>query len=119
MTGERVDGNDVVAVRAAAERLVGEIRAGGGPRFLWAKTYRFSGHVSIDPGGYRRAGELEQAQMRDPLAVARALLPGADADAIDAEVTGRVEAARDRARALPLPPREAAFADVQTIGAPL
>ncbi len=51
--GERVDGNDVVAVREAALRLLGAIRSGGGPRFLWCRTYRFSGHVSVDPAGYR------------------------------------------------------------------
>ncbi|WP_239509994.1 thiamine pyrophosphate-dependent enzyme, partial [Serratia marcescens] len=35
-----VDGNDVLAVEAAAADLVAAIRAGGGPRFLHAHTYR-------------------------------------------------------------------------------
>ena len=121
--GERVDGNDVLAVRAAAARLAAEARGGGGPRFLWAKTYRFSGHVSVDPGAYRAAGELEAAQQRDPLLTARAHLKeagaaGGEIDRLDAEVTQRVHRAQERARSLPFPPLEAAFADVQSLGAP-
>src|SRR5450432_555040 len=49
----KVDGNDVEAVCDAAACLVAEVRAGAGPRFLHAVTYRFKGHVSVDPGAYR------------------------------------------------------------------
>jgi TPP-dependent pyruvate/acetoin dehydrogenase alpha subunit len=49
----QVDGNDVFAVHETAARLVGEVRAGGGPRLLHALTYRVKGHVSVDLAAYR------------------------------------------------------------------
>src|ERR1700674_953641 len=39
-----VDGQDVRAVYAAARKLVDRARAGEGPSFLLANTYRFTGH---------------------------------------------------------------------------
>lgn len=123
VTGEKIDGNDVLAARGTAQRLVGEIRAGGGPRFIWAKTYRFSGHVSVDPAAYRVEGELEAAQMRDPLKVARGHLAAAgvsaaEIDALDARIEADIARSQNRARALPFPPAANAFSDVQDIGAP-
>src|SRR5262245_13652791 len=41
---ERVDGQDVRAVYAAARRLVERARRGEGPAFLLCDTYRFYGH---------------------------------------------------------------------------
>ncbi len=123
VSGERVDGNDVVAVREATRRLVGAIRTGGGPRFLWCRTYRFSGHVSVDPAGYRKQEDLEAALKRDPLLASRARLTAlglaeADIDAADAVVEAAVRSAQERARAAPFPPMAAAFSDVQDAGAP-
>ncbi len=58
--------------RAAAE-LAARVR-GGTPALLHAITYRFKGHVSVDPGAYRDAAEVARARQDDPLARARALL---------------------------------------------
>src|SRR5260370_5128016 len=44
--GEQVDGNDVIAVRAAAEEAIANARAGGGPRLIQAVTYRLGGHTT-------------------------------------------------------------------------
>jgi acetoin:2,6-dichlorophenolindophenol oxidoreductase subunit alpha len=123
VSGIRVDGNDVVAVREAAGRLVSEMRSGGGPRFLWCKTYRFSGHVSVDPAAYRKAEDLEAALKKDPLLVARARMAAADipasrADAIDRTVDAEIARVQDVARAAPFPPRAEAFTDVQDAGSP-
>ena len=66
MAGEEVDGMDVLAVRAAAERAVARARAGEGPTLLECLTYRFRGHSLADPDELRS----EQAQFwakRDPL----------------------------------------------------
>src|SRR6202008_2263862 len=41
---ESVDGQDVGAVYAAAERLVDRARKGDGPAFLVCETYRYTGH---------------------------------------------------------------------------
>jgi pyruvate dehydrogenase E1 component alpha subunit len=119
----KVDGNDVLAVHAAAATLVAEVRAGRGPRLLHAITYRVKGHVSVDPAAYRDPRELHAALETDPIARGRAAylaLPGASAavlDAIEREAQQEVEAALAAADAAPWPPAEAAFTDVQTTGA--
>ena len=61
----QVDGMDVGAVRAAAAEIVARVRGGGGPEFVEARTYRFVGHSSSDPGKYRprrRARPLARAR---------------------------------------------------------
>ena len=117
LPGRTVDGNDVMAVHDAAAALIGEIRAGGGPRVLHALTYRFKGHVSIDPGTYRDAAEVEAARAFDPLTLARArlLAQGASAhelDAIVAAAQAEVDDAMAIAEAAPWPEPAAAFEDI-------
>jgi len=118
----QVDGNDVQAVDAAAQKMLAEIRAGGGPRFLHAVTYRFKGHVSVDPGTYRDAKEVEAALLRDPLIVARTMLASlgvssADIAATDAEVKAEIDAALHTAEAAPWPVVGDAYEDIMTTGA--
>lgn len=62
-----VDGMDAVAVAAAAEQAVAEIRGGGGPVFLEMKTYRFRAHSMYDPDRYRTKDEVAQWRSRDPI----------------------------------------------------
>ena len=62
---------DVWETRAAALRATERCRAGRGPAFLEMMTYRFVGHSRSDPGRYRKPGELERWQERDPLLVGR------------------------------------------------
>jgi TPP-dependent pyruvate/acetoin dehydrogenase alpha subunit len=69
-----VDGMDVQETRRAAVEVFAAVRAGGGPFFVEARTYRFVGHSRSDPGRYRPEGELEQWQARDPLELARGWL---------------------------------------------
>ena len=118
----KVDGNDVEAVDEAASRLAAEVRAGGGPRFLHAVTYRFKGHVSVDPGTYRDPQEVESALQADPLLVARAKLlergvSAAAIDAIDSEAQQEIAAAVETAGAAPWPTPEAAYEDIMNTGA--
>lgn len=56
--GETIDGNDILAVDAAARRFISDARAGRGPLFLHAKTYRWRGHLALDKGLYRDPAEL-------------------------------------------------------------
>lgn len=69
---EVVDGNDVVKVRLAAARLIDRARAGHGPGFLEAVTYRWYGHVDwredIDVGVNRSAEDVSAWRKRDPVA---------------------------------------------------
>lgn len=71
---ERVDGNDVWAVREAVQRALEEARSGGGPSFIEALTYRYSDHGRGDPVQYRPPGEMEAWRARDPIDVAAARL---------------------------------------------
>ena len=118
----KVDGNDAQAVDAAAARLIAEVRAGAGPRLLHALTYRFKGHVSVDPGTYRDADEVDTAKRNDPLLVTRAQLLAAGAaaaeiDAIDRAAQDEIEHALRTAEAAPWPSAGAAYEDIMTTGA--
>ena len=66
-----VDGNDVVAVATAAGELIGGARAGKGPGFIEAVTFRWYGHVDwredIDVGLHRSVDELNRWRQRDPI----------------------------------------------------
>jgi len=106
---EAVDGQDVLRVRAAAGAAVGRARAGEGPQFIEAQTYRYVGHSRSDPGRYRKPGELDAWRERDPLQIARATLASelgiqaAAVDALDAEVEAELERAVEQGLAAPYP----------------
>lgn len=118
----RVDGNDLEAVYHAAETLIREIRAGQGPRLLHARTYRIKGHVSVDPASYRDAAEVEEARSRDPLKrvelklVERGVSPAQIQQAMQ-QARDEVDAAVASARLAPAPELEAAYSEIQTVGA--
>jgi len=119
---EMVDGNDAWAVHEAAKALVADVRAGKGPRLLHAKTYRFKGHVSVDPASYRDPKELEAALLNDPFGVtARQLrdagLSEARIEAIMAEARAEVAKAVQAAADAPWPETSAAFTQIQDTGA--
>jgi pyruvate dehydrogenase E1 component alpha subunit len=118
-----VDGNDVLAVEELMLELREAIRAGGGPQFLRARTYRLTGHTGADPATYRPKEEVEERWKQDPIARAAEMLRQAgvaeaeleaDRDAARAEM----QAAYEKAIATPYPPAERAFHDVQDIGDP-
>ena len=103
-----VDGNDVEAVAAVMTDAVGRIRAGGGPMFVEAITYRWHGHYEGDPEKYRDKDELAEWQQRDPLVITRARLlqrgVGPEKlDLIETQVRARIDAAVDAARQAPPP----------------
>ena len=119
---ESVDGNDVVAVYRAAERLVRDVREGRGPRFLHATTYRWKGHLALDHGAYRDPDEVSRGVSSDPIANARAWLidRGVSEESLDADRADALEriasAVREGERA-PWPDPAALFDDVQdTLG---
>jgi pyruvate dehydrogenase E1 component alpha subunit len=67
VTSWAVDGMDVLAVQAAAERAVGAMRGGGGPHFLELRTYRFRAHSMYDPDRYRDKEEVARWKGHDPI----------------------------------------------------
>lgn len=65
------DGNDIAAVSLVSEALIQRARAGEGPGFIEAVTYRWRGHVGpnedIDVGVRRTPGDLAKWKKRDPI----------------------------------------------------
>jgi pyruvate dehydrogenase E1 component alpha subunit len=119
---ESVDGNDVLAVRAAALAAVATVRAGEGPFLIECKTTRMRGHFEGDPQKYRDAAELEQLGRKDPIRRAEEELrkldvSEADIAAANDDATRRVDEAVASARAGTAPVPSDALADVYSQGA--
>ncbi len=102
-SGEQVDGNDVVAVRAAAEDAIAQARAGGGPRLIEAVTYRLSDHTTADDAArYRPPEEVQTRWKEEPIARLRAYLVSQKAwgksqeEELAADCQKQIEAAIER-----------------------
>ena len=101
--GEQVDGNDVIAVRAAAGEAIAAARSGEGPRLIEAVTYRLSDHTTADDAArYRPPEEVQARWKEEPIARLRSYLVShkawgkSDEEQLAAECQERVEAAVER-----------------------
>jgi pyruvate dehydrogenase E1 component alpha subunit len=98
--------------------MIKEIRAGSGPQFLEAQTYRFRGHSMGDPERYRDSDEIHEYQENDPIGIARAQILEKEwgttekLNKIDEEAMDEVLAAIEFAENSPEPEPEDLFADV-------
>jgi pyruvate dehydrogenase E1 component alpha subunit len=107
-----VDGNDLIAVRTAAERAVAQARADKGPIFVECLTHRLRGHYEGDPGKYRELSQLAEWKKKDPIArftkvlTARKTVTVKECEAIESEARGLVERAADFALCSPWPAPE-------------
>jgi len=118
--GERVDGNDLLAVHGATRRARERAAAGQGPTLLECVTYRVEGHsTSDDPRAYRGADEVEPWRARDPIPRLgrylrwRKRLAKGDTDTFRAEAREKVRRAVEEAEAFaPKPPLETLFEGV-------
>jgi acetoin:2,6-dichlorophenolindophenol oxidoreductase subunit alpha len=109
-----IDGNDILAVSRAAQGLLARARAGAGPGFLEAVTYRHRGHVGwmddIDVGVRRKMEDLVVWKKRDPIqrlegAMVRAEIVSREQLAEgQAALQARIQSACERAIAAPYPP---------------
>jgi TPP-dependent pyruvate/acetoin dehydrogenase alpha subunit len=97
-----VDGNDAIAVWQAAAEAVGRCRAGNGPAFIEAHTYRIQGHLEAEDlmlggGKYREKQEIDEWRKRDPIDRFKAHLlesgvaREADLQGIDSRIAGVVQ----------------------------
>ena len=112
MPAESVDGNDVVAVEAAARRLVEAIRTGSGPQFLECRTYRTRPHSMFDAEKYRDKAEVAEWRKRAPITRFQSwlldnnLMHQAEVDAIEAEVEAQLQNAAAACEQAPWEPVE-------------
>ena len=116
--GERVDGNDVLAVYEATRVAAADCRAGRGPVLLELLTYRRTGHSRRDGCHYQPKEEKEAWFARDPierlgrLLKDRGIADQAALNGMQAEAQSRFRAAVEQARAQPLPELDELTTDV-------
>lgn len=116
---EKVDGQDLFAVRGVADRVVRQVRETGKPYCIEAVTYRFSGHGAADIlQPYRAKEEVEKHRQRDPIVILRNRLSEVcglsddDVNAMDEWATGEVAKAVKFAEESPAPEPHELFEDV-------
>jgi pyruvate dehydrogenase E1 component alpha subunit len=118
MTGERVDGMDVLAVREVTDRLVEQARSRHQPSLLECVTYRYKGHSMSDPDTYRGKDEIKEWQQRDAILLLgehlkkQKILSDKDVERIDEEVISQVEDTVRFAEESPEPDIKDLFRDV-------
>ena len=106
LPGIQVDGNDVLAVYAAAREAVDRARAGDGPTLIECVTYRLGVHTTADdPTKYRSDEEVAMWEQKDPLTRFRAYLEKRNLlDAgVESEVDEEIAAAVQRFESAPPP----------------
>ena len=113
----RVDGMELLEVRAAAESAIAHVRSGKGPFFLESLTYRFRGHSMGDPERYRKQEEVKKWQSDDPIGKVEKLLLSqgvaqTETDGLEAEAEQIIVDAVKFAEESPLPPREELWTDI-------
>ncbi|MBI3976529.1 MAG: pyruvate dehydrogenase (acetyl-transferring) E1 component subunit alpha [Armatimonadetes bacterium] len=116
---EQVDGQDFFTVKAAADRIVAQVRQTGRPYAVEAITYRFAAHGAADLfQPYRTKEEVEAARQRDPIQILErhlrvaGVLDDARVGAIRAEADAAVAAALQFAETSPEPPPDELERDV-------
>ena len=115
MPARGFDGNDVETVVREVGEAADRARAGGGPTFLVARTFRFRGFSMSDPLKYRTDEEQHAARARDPIRVYaqalrdRGLIDDPALQRLQAEVETEVDDAMEFAEASPDPAPEERF----------
>jgi pyruvate dehydrogenase E1 component alpha subunit len=121
MPNARVDGMDILQVRAATEEALKHVRKDG-PYLLEVVTYRFLGHSMGDPERYRESDEVQRWKDDDPIGIFRnhllenGLYDMATLDAEDQKVEQEILQAVDFAERSPDPEPEALFEDIYVEG---
>jgi len=116
--GMKVNGMDVLEVRAAAEVAFAHVRGGNGPVLMECNTYRYRGHSMSDPAKYRTREEVQEVrETSDPIERAKAdlLALGVDEDRLkdlDKTIRARVAEAADFAEKSPVPEASELYTDV-------
>jgi pyruvate dehydrogenase E1 component alpha subunit len=110
--GVSVDGNDILAVFAAAREAVTRARLGEGPTLIECRTMRIRGHSEADRFDYVPKALLEEWAARDPIAMYERRLTEAGvltqegARAMQDRIAREIEEGLDWAEASPEPAPE-------------
>ncbi|VEF48837.1 Pyruvate dehydrogenase [Bacillus freudenreichii] len=117
--GEKVDGKDIMAVYAAAERAVKRARNGEGPTLIECVTYRNYGHFEGDAQTYKTSedkekhlNELDAIAMFREYALSNDLISEKELNQIDNQVKEEVEKAVRFSEESPFPNEEDLLKDV-------
>ncbi len=115
LAGVAVDGQDVLAVRAASAEAIARARRGEGPTLIEARTYRWYGHSRSDARTYRTREEEAEWRKRDPITLLRqkmteaGMLTEAEFEQIEEVARISIEKAAELALAAPQPPASELF----------
>jgi len=117
MPAATIDGNDVLAVLAAAGEAIGNVRSGAGPYLLECMTYRMAGHFVGDPQHYRSKEEIAAWHAKDPIErlkrhIQQSGIAASELDSAGESARQEVQRAADRARGAPRPNPADVLADV-------
>jgi len=121
ISGERIDGMDVIAVREGVEKHL-EIARGGKPTLVEASTYRYRGHSAADPEIYRDKEEVKEWQQKDPIEsfsrtlTEAGLLDDGEIDEIRAKADETVKKAVEFADDSPEPSLESLYDELYVVG---
>jgi TPP-dependent pyruvate/acetoin dehydrogenase alpha subunit len=112
MRSTAIFGNDAMTVYRMLGKEIASARAGGGPAFIEAYTYRWSGHYgpeSDDLVGYREASELEAWKKNSPISLleeamrAQSLIAPDEMESLEQEVASEIERCFKFAKSSPFP----------------
>ncbi len=118
MPGTRVDGNDIEEMARVTREAIRRARAGEGPSFIEAMTYRFRGHSMSDPMKYRSKEEADKAKEGDPIVLYESLLRDrgwideATLQEMHEKVKAEVEEAIEFAETAPEPSLDTLYQDI-------
>ena len=114
----QIDGMDLMEVREATSEALRRVRAGNGPVFIEAMTYRYRGHSMADPVKYRESSEVEEWRINDPIdrfkavALEEGLITPAEIEQIQKEVADTIAEAIDYAKQSPFPDVDSIYDNV-------
>lgn len=116
--GVALDGNDPAAFYAGMKEVIDHVRAGNGPAFVEARTYRLGPHAGVGENYNADKDVLAAAKERAPVEKTRALLIDAgicsedELSAVEAAAAAEVEAAMAKAMESPVTPASETMIDV-------
>ncbi|MBU6268360.1 MAG: hypothetical protein KGN34_12525 [Sphingomonadales bacterium] len=116
--GVVLDGNDPAAFHKGMKDVIDGVRAGNGPVFVEARTFRIGPHAGVGDSPQHSKEEVAAAKARWPVPATRALLidagvcSEAELDAVDAAAEAEVDSALERAMACAVTPASETLTDV-------